>query len=64
MDWPDPDWAKGWLETGRMEGHVEGREEGLTEGLEKESRERSNGRLRENAGGISEGTVPSGGIEI
>ena len=20
MDWPDPDWVKGWLETGRVEG--------------------------------------------
>ena len=39
MDWPDPDWAKGWLETGRVEGHekglAEGREKGLTEGCEK-----------------------------
>ena len=39
MDWPDPDWAKGWLETGRVEGHekglAEGREKGLTEGREK-----------------------------
>ena len=35
MDWPDPDWVKGWLETGHMEGRKEGREEGLTEGLEK-----------------------------
>ena len=35
MDWPDPDWVKGWVEAGHMEGHKEGREEGLTEGLEK-----------------------------
>ena len=31
MDWPDPDWAKGWLEAGREEG----RKKGLAEGREK-----------------------------
>ena len=34
MDWPDPDWAKGWLEEGREEGLAEGRKKGLTEGCE------------------------------
>ena len=35
MDWPDPDWVKGWVETGHMEGLTEGHEKGLTEGCEK-----------------------------
>ncbi len=39
MDWPDPDWAKEWLEAGREQGRREIREEerekGLTGGREK-----------------------------
>ena len=27
MDWPDPDWVKGWVETGHMEGRKDGHEE-------------------------------------
>ena len=26
MDWPDPDWVKGWVEAGREKGLAEGRE--------------------------------------
>ena len=52
MDWPDPDWAKGWLETGRMEGLTEGREKGLTEGRE-EGREEGLTEGREK--GLTEG---------
>ncbi len=34
MDWPDPDWVKGWVEAGHMEGHKEGRKDGHEEILD------------------------------